>query len=279
MKRRTGILAGVFICILCVCAVGFVRRQHTTSESQTSEKKTENEEKTEQTSETDSASEEEKEFFAQVAADQEVEQRIFEAGAYQSYGGFGYRVTGFTIYDDYEDFSRQTPNYDPEKEERLLYDPRFPEEKEVTEIACVEIEVTNEKDSEQEFFTSRIQLVVGDNGKLYNWDYEADGSKYTADLVGSENPFYVEGVEHPASEKNYTHPLMQPGETVTLKLFFGYYAIYCIGEDKPENVVLISIQDALDNPEYYVQIEGEMPANSAPDYITDDKMHIFFRVQ
>lgn len=250
MKKRTAALFGVLlVCVLCVFVVGVLLKKNREQEQQTAESETE-------TAAEAAVSDEEQEFLDQVISDAEQiesEGNIYDAGEYWKYGGFGYQVVELRLYDTYDDLHIE--NYDEKKVGEPAY--YYPE----ASYACLELQVTNEGGVEKTLYPSAIHLVCAEN-----WMRGEPENSFSAGWCNVSRTIYVDGIENSQDDpKNSANPVIGPGETVTLLLYYEYN-VETLDENGKQ--MILSIKDKFENPDYYIELRGTINSGD-PNYIYD----------
>lgn len=199
------------------------------------------------------SSEEEKELLNRVAEDQKtVEQgNIFPIGDYQVFGGFGYKVLDFHMYDSYEELVENVENYNTENEK---FSPDLFGD--VCSYAYVKIQITNDAVAAKRKYQHVSGIMLAPNGDT------TIASKPDLHFDSGGEPFYVDGNRE-----------MQPGETITLQ--WAFMCHYYDGDTGER----CRIKDITSSTEYYIQIEGEMSAEYYPHKLADDKKNIYFKCE
>lgn len=186
---------------------------------------------------------------------------MFEPGEYQSYGGFGYRVLDFNLYDSYDDMS-QNPDYNSENEVHSPDD--FSPQ---AQFVFVELEVTNESENDAVYYHP-VDMYVTQDGKTV---VDIQGKKWG--LVSGRA--YIGGVRRSANEVDKTvqspfTALLSAGETIVLQYYFEVYAIsHDEGEEAP-------IGDIYTDAEYLLQVSGTMTSGEPVLEPEKDGAHIYF---
>lgn len=253
----------LFLVLLCVAAVvigiGFMRRFAENRETVT--------ETTEATAGTDvSAAEpdDEQEYYEQLQKDQEkVEQEgnIFKQDSYQIYGGFGYSVKKFKIFDSYADFVNSeycNPDY-------VNYEPQQGVEEGKDTFVYAEVTVTNEDRYEKTFVIGNCKFICAEDEKTDSEDY----------MFCPSDHCYTSKVENwkELPDKSRDKFDLKVGESVTIEI--GDSITYRNKDD----LSYCSVEEALAHPSYYLSIYGSMPMNGEGINLRKNLSHIYIELE
>ena len=252
MKKKIIPIVLLIMAVIVIYSVGNVRRKDTQQKDASSESVSQ----TEDGRSGDLSSSEEKELMDIVAADQKKaeEGNIFPMGDYQVFGGFGYKVLDFHMYDSYEELVQNVEGYDV-KNERLSPND---EGTDIYSYAYVKIQITNDAVAAKRKYQRAPGILLAPNGNAVI-DSKPD---FMFDSGGE--PFYVAG----GGDRE-----MKPGETITLQWAFEccYYDAATGGHYR--------IEDVTSSTEYYLELEGEMTSEYYPHKLKDNKYCIYFKCE
>lgn len=209
----------------------------------------------------DVVDDDEKEFIKTIDEENkkiETQGNIFPKGSYQVYGGFGYQIRNFCIYETYDKF-KQSDYYCSDYEQ---YSPVYPAD---SVYVFLEVDVTNERTREREFNVLQFGLLFAQDGSAYVED--------SPQLIYDASPFYVSETENAKDEKSKLFYQIKPSETITTQMCFSA----CFVDDNTGETY--KIHDVFENPEYYLAIEGSMTASNRVYRLEDDKMHIYIECE
>ncbi len=246
------------IVVGCVYFIGFYKIE---SESQQNELEDAISSTASGEASSDAVDDEEGEFIKTIEEENEkieTQGNIFPKGSYQVYGGFGYQIRNFCIYETYDKF-KQSDYYCSDYEQ---YSPVYPED---SVYVFLEVDVTNERTREREFNVLQFGLLFAQDGSAYVED--------SPQLVYDASPFYVSETENAKDEKSKLFYQIKPGDTITTQMCFSA----CFVDD--DTAETYKIHDVFENPEYYLAIEGSMTASNRVYRLADDKMHIYIECE
>lgn len=186
---------------------------------------------------------------------------MFEQGEYQSYGGFGYKVLNFKLYDSY-DTIRQKQDYGIENEVTSS-DKLSP----LAQFVYIELQVTNESEKDAIYYHP-VDMVITQDGKTSVYT-KNDQWGWAGGIV------YIGGDIRSASEVDKTiqspfTALLSAGETITLQYYYELYAVSENGEEA-------SVEDVFTDAEYLLQVSGIMTSGEIVEEPEKDGAHIYFR--
>lgn len=252
MKKKIIPIVLLIMAVIVIYGVGSIRKKVVQQKAASSE----NVSQTEDGRSDDLPSSEEKELMDIVAADQKKaeEGNIFPMGDYQVFGGFGYKVLDFHMYDSYEELVQNVEGYDV-KDER--FSPNY-KNTDVCSYAYVKIQITNDAVAAKRKYQRAPGILLAPNGNAVI-DSKPD---FMFDSGGE--PFYVAG----GGDRE-----MKPGETITLQ--WAFVCCYC--DDTTGEYY--RIKDVTSSTEYYLELEGEMTSEYYPHKLKDNKYCIYFKCE
>lgn len=259
MKKGKLIVIVIFLCVVTVYGAGLMRKSYGEQPDSTEETVST------QAAETKSQHDLEEEMFMKsVAADQEKVENgnIFSMGDYEVFGQFGYKVVDFRIYDSLEEFKQS------DKFNEKAYD-NFMQEGEASYI-YVEIEVTSDAAFANLTYYNPIDIWLAKDGNTDIWENDE------IHFESGGRAAYIDGMKDADSEyANRVNSEFEPGETLLMKYCFE---CCCIDRETREH---IRIEDAVEDPEYYVSVEGELSWNTVNRIreLKDDRYHIYFKCE
>jgi hypothetical protein len=197
---------------------------------------------------------------------------FYQQGEYVSYGGIGYQVSSFTIYNSYEELVSEAPGYDTAYEYVPVFDERF--DKIDSCFAYVEIQITNELGTDKSVDTIGIDLhATTTDSKIVSWQ-EAD-KIYGADC----GQFYIGGDSIP-DEEDKLNPVVAPGETITIYMAFLCEGMIEYGEGDDYSYEYVDLEEILPAPDWYVGISGTSNwGGSSLTNLEEKKTDIFFKCE
>lgn len=259
MKRKKLIIICVTAIIICIIAVtGYINNNR-------QKNKTEN--NIEETQTNINSDEEEFEEFIRSEAEQvETEGNFYKQGEYVSFGGFGYRVEEFYVYNSYEELVSNAPEYDIENE----YIPH--EDKRINApgdcYVYVKLNVTNESQStKKKFYCSKPVLLATDD-HIVSWDEE--NSSYFTNCY----EFYIGGVSEYVDEndeKNKYSPEIEANQTITMYKAYKCYGYIENTQDSNDDSQYVSLYDVLNAPDWYLDIPGTLNWGGSRLYNLEEK--------
>ncbi len=265
MKKILSIIIILFV-LSCIFFVGLHKR----NQKEIDDFKVTNDADSQMTNTDDSESftDDEKNYFNQLQKDSEAAEKrniyMIDDGR-QSFGGLGYEVKSFQVFDSMGAFKASEKYVD----DYLEFEPAGTD---FAEIVYVEYELTNEGQSKVTFYPHNLNVVYT-NEKGFTYD-DKKGMGSNGAIRGMFNEvFYSSKVKNPVDDKNPNAPIVESGETISLQVAF-----VCIGGDSEEEVEM-KPSDLYHPGYWYFAIPG-VGINSSDDYnINEDNTHIFIKLE
>ena len=252
MKKKIWVLLlGILVLAIGVVIVGILKRnaekEDTAEQKEAVHAVIESDE--ENMVETDGEPNEEQQYFEQLEKDKAKAGTIYSRDSYPIYNGFGFKIIDFKIFNTYKEFT-ESEYFNPDF---VCYDPTklngFTEEElSETMLAYAEVEITNEDRYEKEYLVNNAVIICA-----------GDGSK---DKEGYYN-FNDE------KERDYFH--IEPGKSITIQI--GTAVQYALDGR------IVRADKVFDNPQYYLQVQGNVPSNGEQSVLEKDLTHIFIECQ
>ncbi len=269
MKKKIWVLLlGILVLAIGVVIVGILKRN--AEDRNTAEQKeavhTVIESDEENMVETDGEPNEEQQYFEQLEKDKAKAGTIYSRDSYPIYNGFGFKIIDFKIFNTYKEFT-ESEYFNPDF---VCYDPTkmngFTEEElSETMLAYAEVEITNEDRYEKEYLVNNAVIIcAGDGSKDKEGYYNFGGADNCyASMVDNWQDLNDE------KERGYFH--IEPGKSITIQI--GTAVQYALDGR------IVRADKVFDNPQYYLQVQGNVPSNGEQSVLEKDLTHIFIECQ
>jgi hypothetical protein len=271
--KKILILCAMVAAVLLVVVLGFVKRHSENTDSSPDDADNVSVITESDDADPESTIEPEEEYVDRVRKENEqVEENgnFYQQGEYVSYGGIGYQVSSFTIYNSYEELVSEAPGYDTAYEYIPVFDERF--DRADSCFAYVEVQITNELGTDKSVDVIGIDLyaTAADN-RTVTW--QVDDKTYGAAF----RKFYIGGDSIP-DEEDKLNPVVAPGETITIYMAFLCDGMIEYGEGDDYSYEYVDLEEILPAPDWYIGIPGTSSwGGSCLTNLEELKTYIFFK--